>query len=45
MPSNLFKSKSTFAAVCKKAGLILKNGMENNEISKSYTDTELIICL
>ncbi|XP_076469253.1 Fanconi anemia group D2 protein-like isoform X2 [Babylonia areolata] len=33
MPSNVFKSKSMFAAVCKKAGLILKNGEENNEIS------------
>ncbi|KAL8611266.1 hypothetical protein ACOMHN_013697 [Nucella lapillus] len=33
MPSNVFKSKSMFAAVCKKAGLILKNGEEKNEIN------------
>ncbi|KAK7101914.1 hypothetical protein V1264_020222 [Littorina saxatilis] len=33
MPSHLYKSKSMFAVLCKKAGLSLKNGEENNEIS------------
>ena len=36
MPSNVYKSKSMFGAVCKKAGLILKNGKENNEISELF---------
>ena len=37
MPSNVYKSKSMFGAVCKKAGLILKNGEENNEISELFS--------